>query len=249
MNARTAFGLARSILIYHAIPGRIGRLARFYRQFLRPDDLCFDIGAHVGNHIRALLRLGVRVVALEPQPTFARLLRRLYGGQSRVRIIEAAIGAAPGQTEMLVSERKPTVTTLSREWADQVKRARPFAGVEWEHSLMVNVTTLDALIAEYGLPTFCKLDVEGYELEALRGLSQPIPALALEYIPATPDLTLACVDRLSELGRYELNRTVGEAVRFTHNGWLDADAIRADLAGLPVDSRSGNLIARLTNER
>ena len=67
-----AFGIARSLLVYHAIPLRQRRMQRLYRQFVRPGDLVFDIGAHVGNRARALAAIGCRVVALEPQPDFGR---------------------------------------------------------------------------------------------------------------------------------------------------------------------------------
>jgi hypothetical protein len=53
-------GLARSLAIYHAIPGRQRRLRRLYSQFVGRGDLVFDIGAHVGNHVRASAALGCR---------------------------------------------------------------------------------------------------------------------------------------------------------------------------------------------
>ena len=72
-----AIGIGRSILTYYGIPFRARRLQRFYAQFISPGDLCFHLGAHVGNRTRAMLRLGARVVAVEPSPVFARLLPRL----------------------------------------------------------------------------------------------------------------------------------------------------------------------------
>ena len=74
-----AWGIGRSLAIYHGIPGRRARLTRFYRQFLDPGDVAFDIGAHVGSRVRAWRRLGVRVIAVEPQPDCLRVLRVLYG--------------------------------------------------------------------------------------------------------------------------------------------------------------------------
>jgi 16S rRNA A1518/A1519 N6-dimethyltransferase RsmA/KsgA/DIM1 with predicted DNA glycosylase/AP lyase activity len=71
-------GLIRSLAIYHAIPLRQRRLRRLSMQFVEPGDLVFDIGAHAGNRTRAFASLGCRVVALEPQPDFARLLRMLF---------------------------------------------------------------------------------------------------------------------------------------------------------------------------
>src|ERR1700681_602882 len=104
-------GLVRSLAIYHAIPLRQRRLRRLYAQLVEPGDLVFDIGAHAGNRTRALASLGCRVVALEPQPDFARLLRLLFASRTAIEIVEAAAGDAPGSTSLSISERTPTVTT------------------------------------------------------------------------------------------------------------------------------------------
>src|SRR5215475_2709506 len=103
-----AVGLLRSLAIYHAIPLRQRRLKHLYRQFVRAGDLVFDIGAHAGNHVRAFSTLGCRVVAVEPQPDFARLLRMLFSGRSAVHLIEAGVGRAPGRSTLSISERTPT---------------------------------------------------------------------------------------------------------------------------------------------
>ena len=65
---RERLGLWRSLLMYYGIPGRQSRLRRCYGQFIRPGDLCFDIGAHVGNRLMAWRALDARIVAVEPQP-------------------------------------------------------------------------------------------------------------------------------------------------------------------------------------
>ena len=77
-------GLARSLAIYHGIPLRQRRLRRLYGRFVGAGDLVFDIGAHAGNRVRAFAALGCQVVALEPQPDFARLLRARFGDRKSV---------------------------------------------------------------------------------------------------------------------------------------------------------------------
>src|SRR5438552_18428451 len=113
-----ALGLARSLAIYHAIPGRQRRMRALYAGFVRPGDLVFDIGAHVGNHVRSFASLGCRVVALEPQPDFAKLLRTLFASGSDVVVLEAAAGAARGRASLSISERTPTVTSLAPDWQE-----------------------------------------------------------------------------------------------------------------------------------
>lgn len=243
-----AFGLARSLLIYYGVPLRIARWRAFYRQFVRPGDLCFDVGAHVGNRLRALAGLGARVVALEPHPVFLGLLQRWYGDWPGVIVVGQAVAARPGERGLMLSRRAPTVSTLSPEWAARVARAPGFAGVRWESTTRVPVTTLDRLIEQHGLPRFCKLDVEGSELEALQGLSVPLPALSFEVVPAAVEWALSCLDRLTSLGGYEFNRTVGESTRWLSPDWLSAGAMAAQLQALAPDSRSGDVYARLRQE-
>jgi FkbM family methyltransferase len=239
------YGLARSLLMYYGKPFGMRRLVQFYKAFVQPGDLCFDVGAHVGNRTAAFLRLGARVLAIEPQPAFVSLLRRLYGTHPNATLINAALGAAPGETEMLISSRTPTVSTLSETWASAVRQTAAFSWVKWDQVHRVAIMTLDTLIEQYGLPAFCKIDVEGYEMEVLRGLSQPIPALSFEYVPATIPLTEQCIDQLNRLGDYRFNLAPGESLSLWTEEWLTADSILTQLRQMPSGAKSGDIYARL----
>jgi FkbM family methyltransferase len=238
-------GIARSLLTYYALPFRQRRMLRFYRGFIQPGDLCFDVGAHVGNRSRALLRAGGRVVAVEPQPPFPALLRRLYGRHPRFTLVEVAVGGSEGEADLLVSSRFPTVSTLSPEWAEWVGGSESFNRVRWDQRVRVPVTTLDRLIARFGVPRFIKIDVEGLESEVLSGLTTPVEWLAFEYLPAVPDSALTCLDQAERLGRYRYACTVGERQRFESPAWLGAEEMRGWLRALSGTERSGDIYARL----
>jgi FkbM family methyltransferase len=238
-----AFGIARSLAMYYGIPFRARRLRHFYAQFVQPGALCFDVGAHAGNRVRCWRQLGGRVVAIEPQPDFVRVLHWLYGRDADVEIVPLAVGRSAGSAEILISERTPTVTTLSREWVAGVQRDPRFAGVNWTRGERVEVVTLQTLIERYGEPAFVKVDVEGYEAEVLAGLTTPIRGLSFEYLPATREIALACVERLATLGVYRYNWSPGESHRLASEQWLDAAGMRSLLVGLPALASSGDVYA------
>ena len=240
-----AAGFGRSLLIYYGQPWRIAAMRRHYAALIAPGDLVFDIGAHVGNQTRVLAGLGARVVAIEPQPQLARWLRWLFRGEPRVLVVETALGARPGKASLYPSPRTPTVASLSSDWIASVGRSRSFARVRWGAPLEVPVTTLDALIERHGLPRFCKIDVEGFEAEILRGLSQPIPLLSLEYVPAAIGIACEAVALLAALGPYRFNATVGERRAFRWPDWQEPAAALAWLRARPPDERSGDVYARL----
>lgn len=236
-------GLWRSLAIYYA-PGRLRRLRRFYAPLIQPGDLCFDVGAHVGNRIAAWTRLGARVVAVEPQAHLMAWLRRRYAAVPGVTLIEAAIGAAEGAATLRLDPRNPTVASLSPDWIAAVSRDAAFSGVQWRAAEPVRLTTLDALIAAHGRPALCKIDVEGFETEVLRGLSQPLPLVSFEYLPATIAVAHDCLGRLAALGEYQFNWFVGESHRWASPVWLDGCEMAARLDELAAGRASGDIFAR-----
>jgi FkbM family methyltransferase len=244
MDKKEFWGLLRSLLIYYGLPWRIWQMANLYRPFVPRGGLCFDVGAHVGSRLAAWRLLDARAVALEPQPHLMKWLRWCYGRSPHITLLSQAVGNRSGQATLYVSRRTPTVTSLSPAWVRRVQQVNSFAGVDWDAQVTVPVTTLDALIAEYGRPDFCKIDVEGYELEVLQGLGQSLPALSFEYTPATYDLTAACVERLAKLGDYQFNWTVAERPWFCSGAWLTAVSLLDQLRYLAPNQPSGDVYAR-----
>lgn len=232
-------GLLRSRLLYDLRPFAHRRLIRFYRGLLAPGGLAFDVGAHLGNRSRALLALGFRVVALEPQPQFVHRLERLARRQPGLTVLPVAAAARPGRLRLALAPRAPTVATA----APGFRALMEAEGVCYGDEIQVEATTLDRLVARFGVPDFVKIDAEGMEPEILAGLSVPVAVLAFEHLPQRPDATRACLARLSALGRYGFDFVPGERTRFCFGEPLPPDAFAAALDEPPLSRRAGDVYA------
>lgn len=238
-------GLFKSFIIYYALPTKGLRMRRLYRQFLTPGSLAFDIGSHLGNRIGVWSRLGARVVALEPNPDCRPIIETLHGHRRNLTFLPMAVGAQTGRATMYCDPAHPTLNTLSPDWIQTVKRTAPFAHINWTAGCETQLVTLDMLIRDYGLPDFCKIDVEGFELQVLNGLSIPLPALSVEYLPSAIEEALGCIERLQTLGSYEFNLSVRETMHLKWKQWQPAGKINSELRALPVGARAGDVYARL----
>jgi FkbM family methyltransferase len=235
-------GIRQSLRTYYA-PGRAAALDAFHRRFLGSGDLAFDVGAHVGDRAASFRRLGARVVAVEPQPRLARLLRLLYGRDAGMVRVAALIGAAPGQTVLRLNTANPTVATASLEFIAAANGAPGWEGQCWDAELSLPVTTLDALAAAHGRPDFVKIDVEGYEAAALAGLTFAPRGLSFEFTTIQRGVALECLERLAALGYRSFNACLGESMSFAHPVPIGAAGMAAWIAVLPAEANSGDVYA------
>jgi len=226
------------------------KLLRFYSQFVSEGDLCFDIGANIGNRTEVFLKLGAIVVTVEPQDNCMRKLLKKYGNNNNVFLIHKALGAEEGKGNLILSNSH-TVSSMSKEWIDSVKDSDMFftstSAFQWHKTVSVPLTTLDKLIEEYGSPTICKIDVEGFEYQVIKGLSRSVKMISFEFTP-TPrliDLTIESVKHLSTIGTVQFNYSFGESMTLALSEWVDAKKICNILLAIPYKTAfSGDIYAR-----
>jgi FkbM family methyltransferase len=242
LGIRTARGVIRSLGVYYGHRARNAAMDRLYGQFIKPGDLAFDIGAHVGDRVGAFRRLGARVVAAEPQPALVRTLKLLYGRDRQVIIERRAVGRESGQIEMMVNSSNPTISTASSAFVDAADGAAGWEGQVWDKKIVVESTTLDALIAKHGKPGFIKIDVEGFEAEALAGLSRPVAALSFEFTTIQRDVARTCLDHCVALGFTRFNAALGESQKLGE--WRSSAEMTHWLDELPHAANSGDIYAR-----
>jgi FkbM family methyltransferase len=183
----------------------------------------YDVGANVGDKAEVFRRLAGRVVCVEADPDTADFLRYRFRGRPGVVVEPSAVGDQIGRAEL---SRKPHFgfNTLSAKWSD-VMSGR---GLPTSEIVTVPVTTLDQLVLRHGPPDYIKIDVEGYELPVVRGLTSPVPVLSVEAnLPAFRPETDQVIDRILALDpNTRFNAWVGDSPGWVLPGPADAPGIR-----------------------
>lgn len=247
MISQALQGVFRSLRLYHGADAPRTRMDQLYRAYVNPGDLVFDIGAHVGDRISSFRRIGARVVALEPQPLLQRALRLIHGNDPGVILVPAAAGPDIRARTLHINTRNPTVSTLSSAFLVEALDADGWQGQTWDATLTVPTLTLDRLIAKFGPPAFIKIDIEGYEDEALRGLTQSVPALSFEFTTIARDVAQRCLRTVTELGDYRFNVALGESQRLQFGDGITAAQMSEYLELLPHAANSGDVYAVLSS--
>lgn len=184
-----------------------------YSRFFGKGDLCFDVGANNGIKSEVMLKLGAKVIAFEPQQDCIREIQARLGRPAALTLVAKAVGAAPGEAVLFTSQSN-TAASLLPNWQGEATG-----------SVRVPITTLDEAIATYGRPKFCKVDVEGFEPEVFKGLSQPIPLISFEYFQKAGGKAKAeaCIDSLARFGDIRLNLATAEGASFALDRWMERE--------------------------
>lgn len=199
----------------------VAKRMRFYAEFVKKGDICFDVGANYGNRVAPLLKLGASVVAIEPQIECLAVLHGKFG--SKINIVPKGLGEKEGSKTFYIANES-TISSFSEDWINAVKKDR-FKEYSWEQQEEVQMTTLDNLINEFGHPAFIKIDVEGYELEVLRGLSAPAKVISFEYtVPEQFQKIGMCIDQVLKANSNVIcNYAIGEDTEWALPAWLNVD--------------------------
>ncbi|RYF78591.1 MAG: FkbM family methyltransferase [Cytophagaceae bacterium] len=197
------------------------KMQLFYSSFINDGDLCFDVGANIGNRIKPLLQVGARVVAVEPQAHCRKFLKYKFGDD--IAIVAQGLGERESVKDFYISNAS-TLSSFSTDWIASVKSQR-FKGYNWDKVVKIKMTTLDKLIEKYGTPTFIKIDVEGYELAVLTGLSKPVNTISIEYtVPEQLDKLIECLKRIRQIdAAVDCNFSVGESMTLSLTTWISIE--------------------------
>lgn len=143
-----------------------------------------DVGGHHGQFtLFALQRFpAAQLITFEPQSDGAELIAKVTAGEPRVRIENCALGAEAGSAELNVSRRSDS-SSLLPIGPGQVEA---FPGTEADHTETIRVERLDDVIAEApARPALLKIDVQGFELDVLRGAPKTLESIDAVFVEAS----------------------------------------------------------------
>lgn len=201
-------------------------MPELFKRLFGPGDLVFDIGADVGVLTEHFLELGARVVCLEPHPKSFATLSEKFKNNPNVTVVNKGAGDSESELDFYLSKEGTSISSFSKKvWQDP-----RFEHLSWDGSVRVKTTTLDSLIKEFGVPKFCKIDVEGYELQVLSGLNSKIGTISFEISENFFEDLKLIVAHLDSLGNAAYNFSMSAYYELELAKWVAGPEVLSVLA-------------------
>lgn len=188
-------------------------------------SLVFDIGSNYGQFAKSCLVMfgfDSKIICVEPNPHIVNETRNVLG--PNIHILNYAVASRDNlDLDFYINTKASGVSTVSHEW---MEKSRFAPGGGWIAPIKVKTITLDTLIAQYGLPDFIKIDVEGFEFDVLQGLSQKAGIISFEWTEEVFDNTENCVLKLKNLGYTEFTYIIEDKyteLPTNYTSWEDCE--------------------------
>jgi FkbM family methyltransferase len=150
----------------------------FTTNYVRPVEVIFDVGANIGQSVDRYHRFfpEASITSFEPVAENYAKLQQVAAGIPKARALRFALGEEFGQAKIYVPD-ETQMSTLLPEGSDQPAQA-------------VSVETFDRVREQLGVPfvDLLKMDVEGFELQVIRGASRSLGASKVGMIYAEAGL-------------------------------------------------------------
>lgn len=195
------------------------------KTILSKDNLIYDVGCNIGNKTNEYLKEKTKVICFEPQPNCVNHLNGIFKNNENVVVEPIGLDNKVGES-IIYEASHNTISSMSEEFIETVKKER-FKDYQWSRQIKIKTDTLDNMITKHGKPTYIKIDVEGYELNVLQGLTTQIDFISIEYTPELKKSTLDCIEYVDKLnnGKSLFNYGYREDKEFKFDEWLNKEEI------------------------
>lgn len=171
-------------------------------------NLIFDIGFNVGEFTQTCFNKypNCSVIAVEANPNLANSASPHFFTNYNLSLLNNLVSDVEGESlDFYISHKATGVSTASTEFMENSRFTKGSKhlgenSIEWAAPIKVESITIDSMIERYGVPDLLKIDVEGYELNVLKGLTQKINDICFEWHEEESENLYKILQHLQSLG-------------------------------------------------
>lgn len=208
------------------------KLKEMYSRIVKENDLVFDIGANKGTHSKVFLELGAKVIAVEPNIHEMNYLKERLKNIKNLKFFRGGVGDKNEMHQFFMNKNEPAASSFLKNWRTGNLTAEN-----------VRITTLNNLIKKCGIPSYIKIDVEGYEEKVLMGLSEDnlskIKYISIEYTPKSSNLDFI-FEKIKNLKNVKFNFIPQAQYEFQFQNWVNKNELKKN-----IGNQVGDIFIRL----
>lgn len=171
-----------------------------YRRWIRPGETVIDIGAHLGRHLKPMIEcVGPKgkALAFEPLPFAFETIRDSVHHEG-LSIYNVALSDRVGECSFTYAQGSPQESGIKQRRFNSPETANPT-------QITVKTACLDNFTRSLDSVSFIKIDIEGAEIDCLRGSRETLtrlrPVVSVEYGSPAFSVYGHCADTLFELAQ------------------------------------------------
>lgn len=191
--------------------------------------LLFDIGANIGAWALANYNPNTQIVSVEASPTTYTTLVRNTAGKN-IHCINRAVTSQPVAEVTFYEADANTISSLNKDWITNT-RSRFGKDCHVRTETVVSTTTIDAMVATFGVPDIIKVDVEGAEHIVLQSLTQKVKTVCFEWAAEWDVETFMCIDHMSKIGYHRFHIQMNDDYKYRPSLYsLTADQTKEEIS-------------------